>query len=63
MVKENWYAVHVLSQYENKVKSYIEKVKKERGFEERVTEIIVPVDTEVKRIQGKKIEKHNEVFP
>ena len=63
MVKENWYAVHVLSQYENKVKSYIEKVKKERGFEERVTEIIVPVDTEVKRIQGKKIEKQNKVFP
>ena len=63
MVKENWYAVHVLSQYENKVKNYIEKVKKERGFEDRVTEIIVPVDTEVKRIQGKKIEKQNKVFP
>jgi transcriptional antiterminator NusG len=63
MVKENWYAVHVLSQYENKVKSYIEKVKKERGFEDRVTEIIVPVDTEVKRVQGKKIEKQNKVFP
>ena len=63
MVKENWYAVHVLSQYENKVKSYIEKVKKERGFEDKVTEIIVPVDTEVKRIQGKKIEKQNKVFP
>jgi len=63
MVKENWYAVHVLSQYENKVKSYIEKVKKERGFDDRVTEIIVPVDTEVKRIQGKKIEKQNKVFP
>lgn len=63
MVKENWYAVHVLSQYENKVKNYIEKVKKERGFEDKVTEIIVPVDTEVKRIQGKKIEKQNKVFP
>jgi transcriptional antiterminator NusG len=63
MVKENWYAVHVLSQYENKVKSYIEKVKKERGFEDKVTEIIVPVDTEVKRVQGKKIEKQNKVFP
>jgi transcriptional antiterminator NusG len=63
MVKENWYAVHVLSQYENKVKSYIEKVKKERGFEDKVTEIIAPVDTEVKRVQGKKIEKQNKVFP
>jgi len=63
MIKENWYAVHVLSQYENKVKSYIEKVKKERGFEDRVTEIIITVDREVKRVQGKKIEKQNKVFP
>lgn len=63
MLKENWYAVHVLSQYENKVKSYIDKVKKERGYEDRVREVIVPVDTEVKRVQGKKVEKKNKVFP
>ncbi len=63
MVKENWYAVHVLSQYENKVKGYIDKVKKERGFDEKVSEVIVPVDTEVKRVQGKKVEKKNKVFP
>ena len=63
MVKENWYAVHVLSQYENKVKSYIDKVKKERGYEEKVTEVIIPMDTETKRVQGKKIEKKTKVFP
>jgi transcriptional antiterminator NusG len=63
MVKENWYAIHVLSQYENKVKSYIDKVKSERGFENKINEVIIPVDTEVKRVQGKKVEKKTKVFP
>ena len=63
MVKENWYAIHVLSQYENKVKSYIDKVKKERGFDAKINEVIIPMDTEIKRVQGKKVEKKTKVFP
>jgi transcriptional antiterminator NusG len=63
MLKENWYAIHVLSQYENKVKNYIDKVKKERGFQDKINEVIIPMDTEVKRVQGKKIEKKTKVFP
>ena len=63
MLRENWYAVHVLSQYENKVKSYIDKVKKEHGYEDKVSEVVIPVDTEVKRVNGKKVEKKNKVFP
>ena len=50
MTREHWYAVHVLSQYENKVKNYI-------------SEVIIPMDTEIKRVQGKKVEKQNKVFP
>ena len=63
MTKENWYAIHVLSQYENKVKSYIDKVKQERGFQDRINEVIIHMDTEVKRVQGKKVEKKTKVFP
>lgn len=63
MIKDQWYAIHVLSQYENKVKNYIDKVKKERGFDNKVNEVIIPMDTEVKRVQGKKIEKKIKVFP
>ena len=63
MVKNNWYAIHVLSQYENKVKSYIDKVKKERGFDAKINEVIIPMDTEIKRVQGKKVEKKTKVFP
>ena len=63
MIKDQWYAIHVLSQYENKVKNYIDKVKNERGFDNKVNEVIIPMDTEVKRVQGKKIEKKIKVFP
>ena len=63
MTREHWYAVHVLSQYENKVKNYIDKVKKERGYGDKVSEVIIPMDTEIKRVQGKKVEKQNKVFP
>ena len=63
MTREHWYAVHVLSQYENKVKNYIDKVKKERGYCDKVSEVIIPMDTEIKRVQGKKVEKQNKVFP
>lgn len=63
MTKDQWYAIHVLSQYESKVKNYIDKVKKERGFESKINEVIIPMDTEVKRVQGKKIEKKTKVFP
>jgi transcriptional antiterminator NusG len=63
MLREHWYAVHVISQYENKVKNYIDKVKKERGYGDKVSEVIIPMDTEVKRVQGKKVEKQNKVFP
>ncbi len=63
MIREHWYAVHVLSQYENKVKNYIDKVKKERGYDDKVSEVIIPMDTEIKRVQGKKVEKQNKVFP
>ena len=63
MTKNRWYAIHVLSQYENKVKNYIDKVKKERGFDEKINEVIIPMDTEVKRVQGKKVEKKTKVFP
>jgi transcriptional antiterminator NusG len=63
VTKDQWYAIHVLSQYENKVKNYIDKVKKERGFENKINEVIIPMDTEVKRVQGKKVEKKTKVFP
>ena len=63
MARASWYAVHVLSQAEQRVKTFIEKTREERGMKNRILDVIIPVDTETKRVQGKKIEKKVKVFP
>lgn len=63
MARASWYAVHVLSQAEQRVKTFIDKTREERGMKNRILDVIIPVDTETKRIQGKKIEKKVKVFP
>ena len=62
-MKEKWYAVHTLPQSENKAKAVIEKTSLKYGMSDKIKQIVIPVDTEVKRIQGKKIEKQTKVFP
>ena len=62
-MKEKWYAVHTLPQSENKAKAVIEKTSLKYGMSDKIKQIVIPVDTEVKRIQGKKIEKQTTVFP
>jgi transcriptional antiterminator NusG len=63
MLKTNWYAVHTLSQSEQKVKTYIEKTKLERNMNDKISEIIIPTDIEIQKKEGKKIEKRVKVFP
>ena len=63
MARACWYAVHVLSQAEQRVKTFIEKTRIERGMQDKIVDVIIPLDTEVKRVQGKKIEKKVKVFP
>ena len=61
-MKEKWYAVHTLPQSENKAKAVIEKTSLKYGMSDKIKQIVIPVDTEVKRIQGKKIEKQTKVM-
>jgi len=63
MARACWYAVHVLSQAEQRVKTFIEKTRVERGMQDKIIDVIIPLDTETKRVQGKKIEKKVKVFP
>ena len=62
-MKERWYAVHTLPQSENKAKSIIEKTALKSDMSTKIKQIVIPTDTEVKKIQGKKIEKQTKVFP
>ena len=58
-----WYAVHVFTQHEQKVKSLIEKLAKNRLMDDKILEIIIPVDKEVKTQNGKKVNVETKVFP
>ena len=63
MEKFRWYAVHTLSQYEQKVKTLIENTKSKYGMENHIDKIVILMDTEVKKVEGKKVEKAIKVFP
>ena len=38
-----WYVIHTYSGYENKVKSNLEKIVENRGLQEMITYICIPV--------------------
>ena len=63
MNKFQWFAVHTMSQAEQKVQKLIENTKVKYGVENLVKEVIIPTEIESKKIEGKKIEKHKKVFP
>jgi transcriptional antiterminator NusG len=58
-----WYVVHTYSGYENKVKANIEKLVENRGMQDRILEVQVPVydETEVKNGQKKTVSR--KIFP
>ena len=43
-----WYAVHTYSGHENKVKTNIERRAESLGLKERITQILVPVEEEIR---------------
>ena len=63
MDKFKWYALHTISQSEQKVKTLIENTKQTYNMVKKINEIIIPMDTETTKKEGKKIEKKVKVFP
>jgi len=63
MDKFKWYALHTISQSEQKVKTLIENTKQKYNMVKKINEIIIPMDTETTKKEGKKIEKKVKVFP
>ena len=49
MGKAGWYVVHTYSSYENKVKVNLEKVIENRGLEELIQEVAVPLEEVIER--------------
>ena len=62
-LEPRWYVVHTYSGYENKVKTDLEKVIKNRELEEYFFDIIVPMDEQIEIKDGKRKTNLKKVFP
>ena len=63
-VKEaKWYAVHTYSGYENKVKANIEKSVDNRGMQDQILEVAVPMEVCVEERNGREVVVQRKIFP
>jgi transcription termination/antitermination protein NusG len=58
-----WYVVHTYSGHENKVKVNIEKMVENRGMENLIEEVNVPMEEKIEIKNGKKRIKESKLFP
>ena len=63
-VKEaKWYAVHTYSGYENKVKANIEKSVDNRGMQDQILEVAVPMEDCLEERNGRQVVVQRKIFP
>ena len=58
-----WYVVHTYSGYENKVKANLEKIIENRGMQDLIHEVSVPVQDVIEIKNGQKKTVSRKVFP
>lgn len=58
-----WYVAHTYSGYENKVKMNLEKIVENRGLQDLIHEVRIPVETIVEHDGDSEREVENKVFP
>ena len=62
-IEPRWYVVHTYSGYENKVKTDLEKVIKNRELEDYFFDIVVPMEEQIEIKDGKRKTNLKKVFP
>jgi len=60
---KRWYAIHVLSGHERKVKAYLENEAKALGLGERIANILIPSEEITEMKEGKKRVRSKAFFP
>ena len=58
-----WYVVHTYSGYENKVKANLEKMVENRGLQDLIFEIKVPMEEHIEVKDGKRKSVMRKIFP
>ena len=61
--KPYWYVIHTYSGYENKVKMNLEKAIQNRGFEDVILEVKVPMEETIEVKNGKKKHVQKKLYP
>ena len=61
--ESKWYVVHTYSGYENKVKANIEKIIENRGMQDQIHQVIVPLQECIEIKNGQKKNVQRKVFP
>src|SRR5919202_3818949 len=59
----SWYVVHTYAGYENKVKSNLESRVKSMNMEERIFEVVIPMEDVIEFKGGRKTVVQRKVFP
>jgi transcriptional antiterminator NusG len=63
MPDRKWYAIHVLSGHEKKVKAYLENEARALGLADRLTSILIPAEEITEMREGKKRVRSKNFFP
>lgn len=58
-----WYVIHTYSGYENKVKLNLERKIHSMGMEDKIFNVIVPVEEEIEKKNGKEKKVQRKIFP
>ena len=58
-----WYVVHTYSGYENKVKTNLDKIIDNRGLQDQIVEVIVPMEEQIEIKDGKRKTSLKKVLP
>jgi transcriptional antiterminator NusG len=62
-IEAKWYVVHTYSGYENKVKATLERIVENRGIQEYIQEVSVPMEEQVEIKDGKKKTTMRKIYP
>ena len=63
MSDAQWYVVHTYSGYENKVKVDIEKTIENRGLQDQILEVSVPMEEVIELKNGAQKQEERKMFP
>ena len=61
--KRNWYAVHTYVGYENAVVRNLKQRIDSFGMEDKIFDVIVPMEKKIKIKSGKRVEIEEKIYP